>query len=122
MESSLVRLTELSKLAYYASRAEAAEATEAAEAADFGGDRVEMKARVTDLWSRIFRWDVQLAGSQLRDRRKIFTHTRAVKDVTLQDVTVNAACVASVRAIGRIMEPREDKVRWFRIKREVELV
>ena len=82
----------------------------------------ELRARVSDLWSSNLRWDVQLAGSQPRDRRKIFTHTRAVKDVTLQDATVNAACVASVRATGRIMEPREDKACWFCIKREVELV
>ena len=61
-----------------------------------GGQR---KARVSDLWSSTFRLDVQLAGSQPRDRRKIFTHTRAVKDVTLQDAAVNVACVASVRAI-----------------------
>ena len=59
--------------------------------------RGELRARVSDLWSSTLRWDVQLAGSQPRDRRKIFTHTRAVKDVTLQDATVNAACVASVR-------------------------
>ena len=81
----------------------------------------EMKARVSDLWSSTFRWDVQIAGSQPRDRRKIFTHTRAVKDVTLQDATVNAACVASVRMTFPIMEAREDKARWFCIKREVEL-
>ena len=62
--------------------------------AEIGGG--ELRARVSDLWSTL-RWDVQLAGSQPRDRRKIFTHTRAVKDVTLQDATVNAACVASVR-------------------------
>ena len=56
---------------------------------------------------------LKLAGSQPRDRRKIFTHTRAVKDVTLQDATLNAACVASVR---------EDRARWFCTRREVELV
>ena len=28
----------------------------------------EMKARVCDLWSSTFQWDVQLAGSQPRDR------------------------------------------------------
>ena len=55
----------------------------------------ELRARVSDLWSGTLRWDVQLAGSQPRDRRKIFTHARAVKDVTLQDATVSAACVAS---------------------------
>ena len=81
----------------------------------------EMKARVSDLWSGTFRWDVQLAGSQPRDRRKIITHRRAVKDVTLQDATVNAACVASVRVTGTVMEAREDKARWFCIRREVEL-
>ena len=59
--------------------------------------------------------------SQRRDRRKIFTHTRAVKDVTLQDATVNAACVASVRVTGKVMEPRKDKARWFCFRREVEL-
>ena len=57
----------------------------------------ELRARASDLWSSTLRRDVQLAGSQPRDRRKIFTHTRAVKDVTLQDATVNAACLASVR-------------------------
>ena len=41
---------------------------------------------------------------------------RAVKDVTLQDATVNAACVASVRVTGKVMEPREDKARWFCIQ------
>ena len=51
----------------------------------------------SDFWSSILRSDVQLAGSQPRDRRKIFTHTQAVKDVTLQDASVNATCVASVR-------------------------
>ena len=35
---------------------------------------------------------------------------------------VNAACVASVRFTGKVMELREDKARWFRIKREAELV
>ena len=44
-----------------------------------------------------------------------------MKDVTLQDATVNAACVASVRVIGKVMEPREDKARWFCIRRDVEL-
>ena len=44
-----------------------------------------------------------------------------MKDVTLQDATVNAACVASVRVTRNVMEPREDKARWFRIKREAEL-
>ena len=34
---------------------------------------------------------------------------------------VNAACVASVRSTGKVMELREDKARWFRIKRGVEL-
>ena len=34
---------------------------------------------------------------------------------------VNAACVASVRSTGKVMELREDKARWFRIKREAEL-
>ena len=34
---------------------------------------------------------------------------------------VNAACVASVRSTGKDMELREDKARWFRIKRGVEL-
>ena len=34
---------------------------------------------------------------------------------------VNAACVASVRSTGKVMEQREDKARWFRIKRGVEL-
>ena len=52
---------------------------------------------MSDFWSSTLQLDVQLAGSQPRDRREIFTHTRAVKDVTLQDPTVNAACVASVR-------------------------
>ena len=37
----------------------------------------ELRARVSDLWSSTLRWVVQLAGSQPRDRRKIFTHTRA---------------------------------------------
>ena len=81
----------------------------------------EMKTKVSDLWSSTFRLDFQLAGSQTRDRRKILTHTRAVKDVTLQDATVNAAFVASVRVTFPIMELREDKARWFRIKRGVEL-
>ena len=81
----------------------------------------ELRARVSDLWSSTLRWDVQLAGSQPRDRRKIFTHARVVKDVTLQDATVNAACVASVRVTGTVMEPREDKARWFCSRREVEL-
>ena len=76
---------------------------------------------MSDLWSGTFRWDVQLAGLQPRDRRKIFTHARAVKDVTLQDATVNAACVASVRLTGTVMEPSDDKASWFCIKREVEL-
>ena len=44
-----------------------------------------------------------------------------MKDVTLQDATMNVACVASVRVTGKVMEPREDKARWFCIKREVEL-
>ena len=57
----------------------------------------EMKTRVCDLWSSTLRWDVQLAGSQPRDRGKIFTRTRAVKDVMLQGAPVNAASVASVR-------------------------
>ena len=43
-----------------------------------------------------------------------------MKDVTLQDATVNAACVASVRVTGTVMEPREDKARWFCIRPEVE--
>ena len=81
----------------------------------------ELRARVSDLWSGTLRWDVQLAGSQPGDRRKIFTHTRAVKDVTLQDATVNAACGASVQVTGKVMEPREDKARWFCIRRDVEL-
>ena len=81
----------------------------------------EMKTRVCDLWRSTFRWDVQLAGSQPRDRRKIFTHTGSVKDVTLQDATVNAACVASVRVTRKVMEPREDKARWFCTRREVEI-
>ena len=34
---------------------------------------------------------------------------------------VNAACVASVRSTGKVMELRDDKARWFRIKREAEL-
>ena len=34
---------------------------------------------------------------------------------------VNAACVASVRSTGKVMELSEDKARWFRIKREAEL-
>ena len=34
---------------------------------------------------------------------------------------VNAACVASVRSTGTVMEPSEDKARWFCIKREAEL-
>ena len=34
---------------------------------------------------------------------------------------VNAACVASVRSTGKVMELREDKARWFCIKREAEL-
>ena len=33
---------------------------------------------------------------------------------------VNAACVASVLSTGEVMELREDKARWFRIKREAE--
>ena len=41
------------------------------------------------------------------------THTRAVKDV--------AAGVGSVRGTGKVMEPRQDKARWFCIRREVEL-
>ena len=52
-----------------------------------------LKARVSDLWSNTIRFDVQLARSQPKDRRKIFAHTRAVKDVTLQNATVNAANV-----------------------------
>ena len=48
------------------------------------------------------------------------SHTRAVKDVTLQDEVVNTACVASVRWNGHRTE--EDKARWFRIKRGVDLV
>ena len=75
--------------------------------AEIGGG--ELRARVSDLWSSTLRWDVQLAGSQPRDRRKIFTHTRALKDVTLQDATVNAACGASVRVTGKVMEPRENE-------------
>ena len=39
----------------------------------------ERRARVSDLWSSTFRWDVQLAGSQPRDRRKIFTLTGATR-------------------------------------------
>ena len=31
------------------------------------------------------------------------------------------ACVASVRSTGKVMELREDKARWFCIKREAEL-
>ena len=34
---------------------------------------------------------------------------------------VNAACVASVRSTGKVMELRGDKARWFRIKRGMEL-
>ena len=45
----------------------------------------EMQARVSDFWSSKFRWDVQLAGSQPRDRRKMFTHTRDVKDVAVRN-------------------------------------
>ena len=81
----------------------------------------ELRARASDLWSSTLRLDVQLTGSQPRDRRKILTHTRAVKDVTWQDATVNAACVASVRVTRKVMEPREDKARWLCIRREVEL-
>ena len=76
---------------------------------------------MSDLWSGTLRWDVQLGGSQARHRRKIFTHARAVKDVTLQDATVNAACVASVRSTGKVMDLRKDKARWFRIRRDAEL-
>ena len=78
-----------------------------------------MKTRVCDLWSSTLRWDVQLAGSQPRDRGKIFTRTRAVKDVMLHGAPVNAAYVASVRVTFPTMELREDKARWFRIKRRV---
>ena len=42
--------------------------------AEIGGG--ELRARVGDLWSSTLRWDVQSAGSQIRDRRKIFTHKR----------------------------------------------
>ena len=44
-----------------------------------------------------------------------------MKDMTLQDATVTAACLASVRVTGTLMEPREAKVRWVCIRREVEL-
>ena len=59
--------------------------------AEIAGGGGELRARVSDNWSSTLRWDVQFAGSQPRDRRKIFTHTRAVKDVTLQDATVNGS-------------------------------
>ena len=44
-----------------------------------------------------------------RPKEDLHTHTRALKDVTLQDATVNAACGASVQVTGKVMEPRENE-------------
>ena len=40
---------------------------------------------------------------------------------TAEGELVNAACVASVRLTGTVMEPRHDKARWFCIRRGVKL-
>ena len=40
---------------------------------------------------------------------------------TAEGELVDMACVASVRLTGAVKEPREDKARWFCIKREVKL-
>ena len=37
------------------------------------GRDVRVRVRVSDFWSSTFRWDVELVGSQPRDRRKICT-------------------------------------------------
>ena len=36
-------------------------------------------------------------------------------------VNAGSLCVASVQSTGKVMELREDKARWFRVKREAEL-
>ena len=122
MESSLVRLDRVVKVRIVhrvpGQQRQQRQQRQQTSAETAGG---EMKARISDLWSSTFRWDVQLAGSQPRDRRKIFTHTRAVQYVTLQDATVNAACVAKCSSgrKGHGTERRQSSL--FCIRRDVEL-
>ena len=55
-----------------------------------------------------------------RDGATIREEQQTSADIAEGDL-VNAACVASVRSTGKVMDVRGDKARWFRIKRGAEL-
>ena len=63
------------------------------------------------------------------EQRSDARDTKSVRGVPLQQTSaetaegglVNAACVVSVRLTRTVVERREDKARWFRGRREVEL-
>ena len=122
MESSLVRLTELSKLVLcIACRGNKRQQTQQRQQTSANTAGGEMKARVSGLWSSTFRWDVQLAGSQPRERRKIFTPTLAVQDCDVagrnSERSLPGECSSGRKGHGT--ERRQSSL--FCIRRDVEL-
>ena len=59
---------------------------------------------------------VYRAPKEQRDGATIREEQQTLAEIALGEL-VRAACVASVRSTGKVMELREDKARWFRIKR-----
>ena len=55
-----------------------------------------------------------------QDGATIREEQQTLAEIALDEL-VNAACVASVRSTGEVMELRGDKARWLRIRRRVEL-
>ena len=61
-----------------------------------------------------------IVPGEQRDGATVREELQTLADIAEGEL-VNPACVASVRSTGKVMELREDNVRWFRITRGVEL-
>ena len=85
-------------------------------------DLVDLSDEVVPTTDRVLRARiVYRVPKEQRDGATIREEHQTSAEIVEGEV-VNAACVASVRLTGTVMEPGEDKARWFRIKRGVELV